>query len=158
MATYEHVLRVRVPRDEAFEWWTDYRETDHTGPLWEGFGEGTRTVVEKGDDHAVLHDTFDGHAIDTHVTFHPPDRVELEGEALGTRFSAEIVFEEARAADEEGGPLTVIRARGSVDPEHLLAKLSAPLWMGRVVRTIKEDLDIHGREMEQELGPDGPEA
>lgn len=155
MTTYEHTLRVRVPRDAAFAWWTDYREDDHAGPRWEGFGEGTRTVVEKDDEHALLHDTFQGHAIETEVAFDPPDRVALEGEALGTRFSAEIVFEEARTEDDPDGPLTVIHARGEVAPEGLLARLSSPLWMGRVVDTIKRDLDIHGEEMEEALGGAG---
>lgn len=148
VATYEHTIRARgVSLEEAYEWWTDYSEDDHTGPLWEDFGEGTRTVLEKDDDGAKLHDTFDGHDLIYDITFDRPDRIELHGHALGTDFDAELLFEET----EEGVAIT---GRGSVEPQHLLARLTSPLWMGRVLDTIKRDLDLHAVEMERELAKD----
>lgn len=148
VATYEHTIRAAVPRDEAYAWWTDYSEQDHTGPLWEDFGEGTRTVLELDEDGARLHDTFDGHDLIYEIDFDPPDRIEIHGHALGTDFDAELVFEET----EEGVEIT---GQGRVDPRHILARLTSPLWMGRVIDTIKRDLDLHAVELEQELGGQG---
>lgn len=146
MRTYEHTITAPVSRDRAFDWWTDYSEEDHTGEIWEGFGEGTRTVLERDEEGARIHDTFDGHSIVYEVTFHPPKRIVVEGEARDLPlvgdipFSGEFVFE----AIDDGVEIT---ARGSIDPQGFLERVTEPFWIERVVETIKADLDLHAEEL-----------
>lgn len=147
MRTYEHVIRAPVSRERAFDWWSDYSEEDHTGEIWEGFGEGTRTVLERDDEGARIRDTFDGHAIVYEVRFHPPERIVVEGTAKelplvgDIPFSGEFVFDPI----DDGG--VEITARGSIEPQGLLERVTEPFWIERVVDTIKADLDLHAEEL-----------
>lgn len=146
MRSYEHTIEAPVSRERAFDWWSDYSEDDHTGPLWEDFGEGSRTVVEKDETGAKMRDTFEGHAIVYEATFDRPERIHIEGQAQDLPLVGDIPFE-GEFVFEETGDGVRITARGSIRPEGLLERFTEPFWIDNVVDTIKADLDLHAEEL-----------
>jgi hypothetical protein len=143
--TYRLERTVPFPRDQVYEWWTDFREDDHRRPG--SPAKATRIVLRRQGREVWLRDvagTPARVAVDARVTLDPPRGYRVRARYPFVDVAYAYAFEAA-----PGG--TRVSLEAVLRPRHLgavLVPLAAPWWRRYAAR----DLDYHLRAMAEDLG------
>lgn len=149
---FHHDTRVR--RGEALAWLTDITEDDHHGARWrdgDRVWEASRRVVARTERFVELEDEWRwGRTLHAQVAIDPAGNAwHIRGRTKGARWETTHVIEDL----PDGG--CRIRTRYVMEGVGL-GKLLLPLLRRSLVRAIREDMDLHVADMEEQLGYASP--
>jgi hypothetical protein len=124
---------VRGSPEELYAWFSDYSDSDYTGPNWSSKDGMRRTVSEQDAQHAAFTDFYGRTALKYRADKHAPLGVEAVG--VGDNMNGHVSLKISPAT--EGSMLTVefqFEPRG-------IAKLFAGLMSGQVKRATTRQVE-----------------